>query len=112
MNSDCNCSYQVDGETYYGSTPKFRLDIDAGVPMSEYNFYVELVGSSGRKTIEKDSMPKDKEGNYYICFDTKSLGVGPVKAIVTAEVPDTAFPPDNKRKEVYVINRLMIVRGL
>lgn len=109
---DCNCSYQVDGETYYGSTPKFKLDIDAGLPMSEFNFYVDLVGGSGRMTIQKDKMPKDSNGDYYLCFDTTDLGVGPVKAVVTAEVPDTAFPPENIRKEIYVINRLMIVRGV
>lgn len=112
MSSDCNCSYQIDGETYYGSTPKFRLDIDAGMPMSDYNFYVELVGTGGRKTIEKNVMPKDKDNNFYLCFDTVTLGVGPVKAIVTAEVPDTAFPPTNIRKEVYVINRLMVIRSV
>ena len=106
---EINCSYSVGGNTYEGTTPKYKLDIDVGIPMSDFDFDVELIGSAGSLTISKASMPVDSEGNYYLCFDTKDLGVGKVKAVVTARINDQDFP-NRIRKEVAVIGNLLDIK--
>lgn len=106
---EINCSYSVGGNTYEGTTPKYKLDIDVGIPMSDFNFSVELIGSTGTVTVGKSSMPVDSDGNYYLCFDTKDLGVGKVKAVVTALINDQDFP-SGIRKEVAVINNLLDIK--
>lgn len=98
-------SYQIDGYTFYGSTPKYRLNIEAGIPMSSYDFDVTLVGKNRSITITKQEMPRDGEGNFYVCFDTKDLGIGPVKAVVNAYINDSSFP-GGVRKDVSVIDML------
>lgn len=106
---EINCSYSVGGNTYEGTTPKYKLDIDVGIPMSDFDFNVELIGGTGRVTVYKASMPVDSDGNYYLCFDTKDLGVGKVKAIVNARINDPDFQ-GGIRKEVAVINNLLDIK--
>ena len=105
---EINCSYTIGGITYEGTTPKYKLYIDVGIPMSDFDFNVELIGSAGTVTVYKASMPVDSEGNYHLCFDTADLGVGRVKAVVTALISDQDFP-GGIRKEVAVINNLLDV---
>ena len=104
-----NCSYQIGGSTYYGTTPKYKLEIDAGIPMSDFDFSVKLECGDQHITVPKSEMPVGRSGEYYLCFDTTDLGVGKVKAIITAEIPDTDFS-SNIRTEVFVINNLLDIK--
>ena len=104
-------SYQIDGDVFYGSTPKFKLTIDAGIPMSSYDFDITLVCKNRSITITKQEMPRDSEDNYYVCFDTKDLGIGPVKAVVNAYINDSSFP-GGVRKEVSVIDMVINIKSV
>ena len=106
---EINCSYSTGGNTYEGTTPKYKLDIDVGIPMSDFDFDVELIGSEGTVTVSKSQMPVDSDGNYYLCFDTRDLGPGKVKAVVTARIPDMDFAT-HIRQEVSVINNLLDIK--
>ena len=102
-------SYRVNGNTYYGTTPKYVLEIDAGIPMSRFDFEVRLVCGEKSLVIKKSEMPIDRDGKYYLCFDTRRLGVGRVKAVVTALIDDTDFD-EGVRREVYVVNNLLDIK--
>ena len=104
-----NCSYRVNGKTYFGTTPKYVLEIDSGVPMADIDFEVRLVCGDNSLTVRKSEMPVDRDGKFYLCFDTRRLGVGWVKAIVTATIPDSDFS-DGRRREVYVVNNLLDIK--
>ena len=104
-----NCSYQIGGSTYYGTTPKYKLEIHADVPMSDFDFNVKLECGDRHITIRKREMPVGLDGAYYLCFDTRDLGIGRVKAIVTAEIPDTDFS-GGIRTEVFAINNLLDIK--
>ena len=104
-----NCSYCVCGNTYYGTTPKYRLDINAGMPMSDFDFDVKLINGSNHITIEKSDMPVDSDGYYYLCFDTTDLGIGRVKAVITAYIDDQDYD-GGVRREVFVINNLLYIK--
>jgi len=106
-----NCSYRVNGRTYYGTTPKYVLDIDAGVPMSDIGFDVRLVCGERSITVKKSEMPVDRDGKFYLCFDTKQLGVGRVDAVVTAYIEDSDFK-DGQRREVFVVKNLLDILGV
>ena len=103
------CCYQIGGSVYYGTTPKYKVEIDAGIPMSQFDFSVKLECGDQSITIPKSEMPVGREGEYYLCFDTTRLGIGKVKAIITAEIPDTDFSGDI-RTEVFVINNLLDIK--
>ena len=103
------CSYQIGGSVYYGTTPKYKLEIDAGIPMSDFDFSVKLECGDQSVTVLKSEMPTDRDGNYYLCFSTTDLGVGKVKAIITAEIPDTDFS-GGFRTEVFAINNLLDIK--
>jgi len=97
---DCKCERYKD---YFGSTPKylFELTVD-DLSMADFDFQVRLQRGPNAVVIEKDEMIVDGEGNYFITFDTKALGIGPVRAIIIASIPDTDYP-DGVRTEVDVI---------
>lgn len=107
---DMKCSYQIGDTVYEGTTPKFRLNIDTGVPMSEIDFEVELIGTDNTLIIKKSEMPQKDDG-YYLCFDTKDLGVGIVKAVIYAYITDHDFK-NKVRKEVDVIKKLLVVNAV
>ena len=104
-----NCSYRVNGTTYYGTTPKYVLEIDSGVPMADIDFDVRLLCGDRSLSVSKSEMPVDRDGKFYLCFDTRRLGIGRVKAVVTATIPDSDFP-DGLRREVYVVNNLLEIK--
>lgn len=106
---DDKCSYRVNGITYYGTTPKYVLEIDAGVPMDDFDFEVRLVCGDRSLVVKKDEMPVDRDGKYYLCFDTRKLGVGRVKAVVTALLDDSDFE-GGVRREVFVVNNLLDIK--
>lgn len=103
------CSCQDGVEIYYGSTPKYKLEINADVPMSGFNFEVKLCLGEKSVTIQKSDMRPASDGTYYLTFDTKDLGIGSVKTIVTAYIPDGDYT-GGIRTEVCVVNRPIIIK--
>jgi len=107
---------------YIGTELKFLITIEAdNFDMATDNFTVDIVRGLNRQHFEKSDLVDEEytetEGNvevtkhhYYVCFDTATLGVGVVYAIVTAYVPDTDFE-DELRTEVYKVElgKLMTV---
>lgn len=87
---------------YFGQTPKYLLEITAGeLEMDEYDFTVRLQRGPNSVVIPKSRMIED-ERDWYFTFDTKELGVGIVRAVVIAEIPDTDFE-GGLRTEITVI---------
>lgn len=109
IDTNSQYSYGSGDVVYEGTTPKYKIEIDIGTPMTEFNFEVRLIGVKGSTTITKAQMTTDEEDNYYLCFDTTTLGVGSVKAIVTALIPDPAFP-NNTHKEIFVIESFLQIK--
>lgn len=109
INTDPCCSCGTGEVIYEGTTPKYRVEIDVGVPMTDFEFQVQLIGNAGTLTIPKAQMSKDSENKYYMTFDTTRLGIGNVKAIVNATIGASGFP-NNTRKEVYKIENLFEIR--
>jgi len=103
------CCYSDNVEVYYGSTPKYKLEINAGLPMSEFDFEVKLSCGDNSLIVKKADMPVGDDGSYYVCFDTTRLGIGPVKAVVTAFIPDGDYS-SRVRKEVTVANGPIIIK--
>lgn len=50
-----------------------------------------------------------EQGNYYVCFSTKDLGVGQYYITVTAHIPDSDFD-DNFREEMWQAPLIPIVK--
>lgn len=100
---------ETNDRIYYGSTPKFVLEIVGdGFNMSTDDFEIVLKGSKGSVLIRKKDTFTGDDGKFYFTFDTEELGVGLVKAVVTARVPDGDMPK-GIRSEVYVIERFAII---
>ena len=96
---------------YYGETPKYLLEIEAsGLDMEDYDFSVRLQRGSNSIVIPKSQMIVDN-GDYYIAFDTRALGVGTVRAIVIAEIPDTDFP-SGTRTSIFIIEHFTEILAL
>lgn len=96
---------------YFGQTPKYHLEIEAsGLDMGDYDFSVRLQRGSNSITIPKSQMIVD-DGDYYIAFDTKVLGVGTVRAIVIAEIPDTDYQ-EGVRTEITIIEHFAEILAL
>lgn len=96
---------------YFGETPKYLLEIEAdGLDMADFDFSVRLQRGSNAVTIPKSQMIVDN-GDYYIAFDTKVLGVGTVRAIVIAEIPDTDFP-SGTRTSIFIIEHFTEILAL
>lgn len=104
----CQCQCQ-DGKTYLGTKLKYLLDIEGdGFDMDTEDFEVSFIGGTGDIDISKEQMVTDGKGKYYVLVDTNLLGVGVVKAIITAHIHDVDFPGE-VRDEVYVIGKLTTV---
>lgn len=88
---------------YLGTTAKYLLEITGdGFDMSRDDFEIVLKGTTGSLLIKKKDAIAD-DGKFYIYFDSRRLGPGKVRAVVTAFVPD-ADVPSGIRNEVYVID--------
>ena len=102
---------------FLGTELKLNISIDrfGEITMDDYNFEVELICGSLKKTskvINKDDAKRVDSDNYIICFDTAELGVGLLKCKVTAYLPDGDFK-DGKRTEVTEIDTgIEIVKSL
>lgn len=93
---------------FLGTELKLNINIDSfgETTMDDYDFNVELIGGSFKKTskvINKEDAKRVDSDNYIICFDTTELGVGPLKCKITAYLPDGDFR-DGKRTEITEID--------
>ena len=96
---------------YFGETPKYLLEIEAGgLDMEDYDFSVRLQRGSNSIVIPKSQMIVDND-EWYLTFDTKALGVGTVRAIVIAEIPDTDYQ-GGVRTEITVIEHFAEILAL
>lgn len=96
---------------YFGQTPKYSLEITAGtLEMADYDFSVRLQRGPNSLVIPKSKMIEDN-GDYYFTFDTTQLGVGTVRAIVYAEIPDTDFD-GGLRTEITVVEHFAEILAL
>lgn len=96
---------------YFGETPKYLLEIEAsGLDMEDYDFSVRLQRGSNSIVIPKSQMIVDND-DWYLTFDTKALGVGTVRAIVIAEIPDTDYQ-GGTRTEITVIEHFAEILAL
>lgn len=92
---------------FVGTELKLNISIEpmGSVTMDDYNFTVELICGSFKKTnltIEKAQAKRVDSNNYIVCFDTSDIGTGRLKCRVTAYLPDDDFT-DKKRTEVVEI---------
>lgn len=100
--------YLSKDEIYIGTELKYLVEIGAqGFSMDKDRFTVDIMRGPNTIHFEKTDMEFDDNGNYYVCFDTLSLGTGVVTAKVTAYVPDTDYP-DGFRTEVQRIDLITI----
>ena len=98
-----------DEAIFYGETPKYRLDIQADSPMSDFDFEVNLTCGDKTLVVKKKDMRATEDGGYILCLDTQLLGAGVVKAVVCAYFPDNDFP-DGVRKEIHVIAKPIVIK--
>lgn len=99
----------MNDDVFYGSTPKYKLSIDAGIPMSDFDFEVRLTRADRTLVVKKNDLRVTEEGDYLLCLDTTLLGAGEVKGVVTAYIPDRDFP-DGIRKEVRIIDKPIVIK--
>lgn len=71
--------------------------------MVDDNFTVTIKRGSKQRVFKKSDLARDAENNFYVCFDSAEFGGGMIQAVITAYVPDTAFP-DGFRTEVYAMD--------
>lgn len=94
---------------YYGATPKYHLEIEAGtLEMADYNFTVRLQRGPNAYEVKKNEMIED-QGDYYFILDTTRLGVGFVQVIVTADIPDTDVVGGYRTEIVVIDNSIEIL---
>lgn len=109
ITTESSCAYSINGIAYYGTTPKYKLEIDAGISMADFDFQVKLQGSNQIPLVIQKSSMFTEEGNWFFTFNTEDLGIGKVKAVVTATITDSDFP-NGVRKEVWVINNMLDIK--
>ena len=91
-----------------GTELKFLVEITAdGFSMDEDDFEVEIIRGPNTLHFDKTELEVDKDGNYYVCFDTAPLGTGRVTAKVTAYVPDDDFE-DGFRTEIERVDLIVL----
>lgn len=96
-------------KTFLGTELKYLLKINSpGFSMATDEFEATVEGNGGGMTFHKSDFPTDASGNYYLCFNTRDFGAGPISVTITAHVPDVDFP-DNFRDEVTKISNLITV---
>lgn len=86
---------------FLGTELKYKVDITAsGFSMVDNDFSIELTGRGGvNRTYTKGDLVQDGLGDYFLCFDSDFFGPGLITAVISAYVPDPAFP-DGLRTEV------------
>lgn len=95
---------------FIGTELKFRINIEAGgFSMVDDDFTVTIKRGSTQKIFSKADLARDAEDNFYVCFDSAEFGDGMIQAVITAYVPDAAFP-DGFRTEVYAMDLVNVKR--
>ena len=99
------------GETIIGTQLKLNISIEAinGYHMKDYEFscmfYVDL---DNPIIINKSQMKYKDADNYLVILDTTAIGIGRVRARITANIPDDDF--DKKtRKEIVDIDTGIVI---
>lgn len=96
---------------YFGATPKYHLTIEAGaLAMADYDFRVRLQRGPNAYEVAKNEMIVDND-DYYFIVDTTRLGLGGVRLVVVAEIPDTDVD-GGVRTEIYVDDRFLEICAL
>lgn len=91
-------------QIYLGSEIKLNISIEpiGEMTMDNYNFQVEVFTSPKRKvTVQKSELIRVDSNNYILPLDTSKLGVGDLRCIITAYIPDGDFE-DQLRTEIGV----------
>ena len=99
------------GDTIIGTQLKLNINIEAinGIHMSNLEFSCKFyVDIDNAVTINKDQMIYKDDDNYLAILDTTDIGIGRVRARVTAQIPDTDF--SNKlRTEIIDVDTGIVV---
>lgn len=103
------CSYHDDLEVFLGSTPKYRLEIEADLPMSDFDFEVRFTCGEKFLVMKREDLILDESGEYYLYLDTEHLGAGVVKAVVYAYIPDSGIS-GGIRKEIFVMPKPITIK--
>ena len=91
----------LEGENYIGKGLKLKIDIDGeGFDQSTGEYTVEAICGNKSHTYTKEDIYED-DGEYYLGIDTSYFKAGTLKLIITALIPDEAFP-NGIRKEIDV----------
>ena len=74
-----------------GREMKMTVSIDPidGKTMNDYNFKVEVFARGKAVVFEKRDMKRIDDSNYSMVVDTRKVGTGRMKVVVTAYIPDT-----------------------
>lgn len=90
---------------YIGTELKYNIHLKPieGQTMDDFDFEAEF--SSGKKVLKipKTEMKRVDSNNYKVMVDTALLGVGELKLVVNAYIPDVDFS-DGLRREVLMLN--------
>ena len=85
---------------FIGTELKFIVNLQSpGFDMDEDDYSFVVSCGKVEKTIAKQDVILDGEGNHIITIDTTDFKKGDVFITAIAEVPDDAFP-DGKRTEI------------
>ena len=87
---------------YIGSEikPYIELEPVGSLNMDDYDFQAEFFCYSNRRvTVSKSEMKRMNENRYCACLDTRALGTGTLKCLVTRYIPDGDFD-DGLRTDV------------
>lgn len=108
----CNC-YSDEREYYLGSDAKLNVSICTNtLTMDDFDFSCEFYCSSSKnKLIAKDEMIRKDEKNYVAVFNTEDIGLGVIKCIIRAELPDSDCE-DGIFNDILVVNTGIPVRKL
>lgn len=99
------------GDTIIGTQLKLNINIEAinGVHMKDLDFsckfYVDIEKAI---TINKDQMLYKDDDNYLAILDTTNVGIGRIRARITAQIPDTDFK-NKLRTEIIDIDTGIVV---
>lgn len=100
---------------FIGSEFKLNVSIEpiSDFTMDDYDFKCEFWCYSNRKvTIEKKDMSRQDENNYIARLDSRLLGSGELKCMVTAYIPDSDFDDGYRTEVVCVDTNCDIVKSL
>lgn len=101
----------TDSEVLFGSEFKLNINVEpiSGVTMDDYDFSLEVSTPRSAQRFTKPQLIRIDQNNYMVALDSNILGIGPIKCVVTAEVPDDDFD-GGYRTEVRSVNTGIVIR--